>query len=354
MSSSNSLGCAQNPDGTLKEAHEIEWARSRSGSPIDLHASAPGQSNALPVTLPDPDPSKMRDPSHGKDKKKPIPGRRPKTIHPARNLSAATAPAKQRKALTLYDKLKIIDYHEGEGNGLSQAKLAEHFSSQYENLTQSSISRILKNKNQLRQTAQDNPARLAFLRNRKVKFPDVEEILWNWQLQQEGLNRIVSGRVLIQKAQLIAKELGIPEHCIHFSNGWLDAYKQRHNIRATRYHGEAASVPMEAVATGRAQVQAICKDYDLCDIYNFDETGLYYRMPPDRGLATKQMSGVKGDKTRLTLGCIANADGSDIRKPLVIGKARRPHCFKKKDGSYYGFTYYWNTKAWMTGSIFQL
>ena len=96
--------------------------------------------------------------------------------------------------------------------------------------------------------------------------------------------------------------------------------------------------------------------YGVADkaIYNFDETGLYYRMPPDRGLATTQLSGVKGDKTRITLGFIANADGSDIRPPLYIGKARRPHCFKKKDGSSYGFSYYWNKKAWMTGSIFDL
>ena len=104
----------------------------------------------------------------------------------------------------------------------------------------------------------------------------------------------------------------------------------------------------------KSRIQELLKDYKPCDIYNMDETGLCYRRPPDKGLATKQMSGVKGDKTRITLAFTVNADGSDIRKPLFIGRARRPHCFRKKDGTALGFDYYWNTKAWMTGSIFQM
>ncbi|KAG2354157.1 hypothetical protein BDR07DRAFT_1494994 [Suillus spraguei] len=36
--------------------------------------------------------------------------------------------------------------------------------------------------------------------------------------------------------------------------------------------------------------------YELRDIFNMDETGLFYGMPPDRGLADKKFSGVKGRK----------------------------------------------------------
>ena len=76
-------------------------------------------------------------------------------------------------------------------------------------------------------------------------------------------------------------------------------------------------------------------------------------MPPDRGLATQQMSGVKGDKTRITLGFTVNADGTDIRPPFIIGHAHKPQCFERKDGSDLGFDYHWNKKAWMTGVLFQ-
>ncbi|EJD07805.1 uncharacterized protein FOMMEDRAFT_66636, partial [Fomitiporia mediterranea MF3/22] len=67
------------------------------------------------------------------------------------------------------------------------------------------------------------------------------------------------------------------------------------------------------------------------DIYNFNKTGLYYYMPPNCLLATKQLSGGKGDKTRISLSFIANADGSDIRGPLFIRHARKPQCFNKKE-----------------------
>ena len=98
----------------------------------------------------------------------------------------------------------------------------------------------------------------------------------------------------------------------------------------------------------------LLKDYDRCNIYNMDETGLFYRMPPDKGLSSKQLSGIKGDKTRITLAFCVNADGSDIREPMFIGHARRPRSFNKQDGYELGFEYYWNKKAWMTGILFQL
>ena len=77
-------------------------------------------------------------------------------------------------------------------------------------------------------------------------------------------------------------------------------------------------------------------------------------MPPDKTLATQQLSGGKGDKTRISLGLMTNADGSDIRKPLFIGHARKPRCFQKQEGPKLGFYYFWNKKAWMTGSVFKV
>ena len=108
------------------------------------------------------------------------------------------------------------------------------------------------------------------------------------------------------------------------------------------------------VSAAHKRIQDLLKEYELRNIYNMDETSLCYRKPPDKGLATRQMSGVKGDKTWITLAFTVNADGSDIRKPLFIGQARRPHCFGRNDGSDLGFDYHWNKKAWMTSKIFEM
>src|SRR5438046_2666277 len=65
------------------------------------------------------------------------------------------------------------------------------------------------------------------------------------------------------------------------------------------------------------------------DRWNFDETALFAFAPPDRGLASKQMSGKKKSKFRITLGFACNANGSERRPIFYIGKSKHPRCFKK-------------------------
>lgn len=92
----------------------------------------------------------------------------------------------------------------------------------------------------------------------------------------------------------------------------------------------------------------------MVDIFNFDETGLFWRKVPTKTLATERMSGTKVDKHRISVGVMTNADGTEKLPLLFISHAKRPRCFKKKDAPEHGFhEYYWNKKAWMTGGIFK-
>lgn len=84
-----------------------------------------------------------------------------------------------------------------------------------------------------------------------------------------------------------------------------------------------------------------------------DETGLFYRMQPDRVLATKQLEGKKKDKERMTVALCTNGDGSDMLPPLVIGKYENPRCFKNVCRRNLGCSYRWSKKAWMNFFIFK-
>jgi hypothetical protein len=75
--------------------------------------------------------------------------------------------------------------------------------------------------------------------------------------------------------------------------------------------------------------------------------------PPDRGLATQQMSGKKKEKFRISIGLACNADGSERLEPFFIGKAKKPRCFKKQTPEQRRFYYRHNKKAWMTSSLFE-
>ena len=63
--------------------------------------------------------------------------------------------------------------------------------------------------------------------------------------------------------------------------------------------------------------------------------------------------GSKKDKTRITIAFTINATGTDRWKPLYIGHANKPRCFKRKTGEELGFFYLHNKKAWMTSIFFE-
>jgi len=71
--------------------------------------------------------------------------------------------------------------------------------------------------------------------------------------------------------------------------------------------------------------------YGAENVYNADETGLYFRALPTRTLCLpgEAPAGFKKEKERITVLLTANASGSRKLKPLVIGKAQRPQCFGK-------------------------
>lgn len=125
-----------------------------------------------------------------------------------------------------------------------------------------------------------------------------------------------------------------------------------YGLKEIRRHGEAGSVDLEAVAEERKRVHAIISEFAKEDVLNFDETAYFWKAPPDRGLATKQMSGKKKDKTRITIGFMVSCVGETF-EPFFIGKYEKPRPFKGKPPSKLGLHYRHNKKAWMNTELFE-
>ena len=51
------------------------------------------------------------------------------------------------------------------------------------------------------------------------------------------------------------------------------------------YEGEAESADMSLVHTGRDKLQQILKEYNPEDVFNVDESGLFFRLGPNYTLA---------------------------------------------------------------------
>ena len=60
-----------------------------------------------------------------------------------------------------------------------------------------------------------------------------------------------------------------------------------------------------------------------------DETALFYRLPPNKTLATKneKLQGIKQSKDLLSVAAIVSASGEEFINSIVIDHHRKPRCF---------------------------
>ncbi|OAE21130.1 hypothetical protein AXG93_4441s1000 [Marchantia polymorpha subsp. ruderalis] len=146
----------------------------------------------------------------------------------------------------------------------------------------------------------------------------METALYKWFLTyQYQVN--MSGDLIKEKTAYFLAELYPRYVAFEFSNGWLEAFKNRHTIKSYRRFGESGSVNMALIEESLPQIRLTLDQYERRDIYNMDETGLFYRMQADNSLATKQLERRKQNKERLKLAVCCNANGSDKLPLLVIG-----------------------------------
>lgn len=76
-----------------------------------------------------------------------------------------------------------------------------------------------------------------------------------------------------------------------FSGGWLQGFEKRRSIAWRRKHEEVGSVKI-----AREEMESIRQTlagYSPKDIFNADETGLFWKLVPDRSLSTCPLPGRK-------------------------------------------------------------
>jgi hypothetical protein len=190
------------------------------------------------------------------------------------------------------------------------------------------------------------------MRTSSSHWPILDEKLFEWQQRHQDAGFPITGPLLRLKA--IEYWRKIPEYAElpvpAFSDGWLTRFKTRHSLRYHSFHGESASVPA-SIHDEMKPIQAICDQYQPQDIYNMDETGLYWRRMPNGGLSTDSHAGQKKDKTRISIAVATNATGSD-RLPLwLIGTAKTPRALRGVNMRAIGCIWRWNKKAWMRSGI---
>lgn len=139
------------------------------------------------------------------------------------------------------------------------------------------------------------------------------------------------------------------------SLGWIKKFKARHGIRRLKICGEKLSNKPQYVDTFLDKFRSKVNEMGLIpdQIYNCDESGLFYRLLPNRTLVSlKETSapGPKASKERITFLPCTNASGTHKLKMLVIGKSANPRAFRNFKNNP---VHYMSSKnAWMTSILF--
>jgi hypothetical protein len=159
----------------------------------------------------------------------------------------------------------------------SQKACIAWFQAQYScTISQSTVSKSLSSHFK----AIDTSTNTVRSRLRSGQWPDLENLLFLWQQEIEENGGTTSGELLRIKAQQLWQQL--PQYsrlpCPEFSNGWLQKFKKRHNIRHSTRHRE----PGSASKTAEVEMNGIRTFAGECgkeNVYNMDETGPYWIMP---------------------------------------------------------------------------
>ena len=186
----------------------------------------------------------------------------------------------KKEAATLQQRIEILDWHNA--NGQNQSKTARHFDSIYPTLKikQPLVSAWVKDEAKWRGEWESSRvgARTA-RRMAQTQHPDVTEMLETWVTIALEDGVVLTGEVLRQKWVKFAELCGVPtDEYLTLSEGWLTRFKERMSLKERKRHGEAASVDRQTAEKERQRIQALIKDsqYELKDIFNMDETGLFY------------------------------------------------------------------------------
>ncbi|GES85996.1 tigger transposable element-derived protein 6-like [Rhizophagus clarus] len=118
------------------------------------------------------------------------------------------------------------------------------------------------------------------IKERPPYFSQVEEALVLWLTNALAAEVIINGDILREKAKIFAI--------------WGLCNRKTLYVK----WDEANSIPLETLEEKRRKLREIIKNYDLNDVFNCDETGLYWDLEPSKTLVQGPLSGKKKSKNR--------------------------------------------------------
>lgn len=244
----------------------------------------------------------------------------------------------KRKCLTLEERVKCLKLLE---SGKSTRTVASEIG-----VGRTQVQNVLKRKREILDEYETKENINSKRPKVKTEYGELNDLIYKWFCDSTARMMPVSGPMIQLKAKKFAADLGL--ETFKASNGWLQSFLKRHGIVFKVQSGERGEVKSDTVIEWKDSIKDVCEGYSPDDIFNMDETGLFFKDTTRSTFFKKgeKCSGGKRSKQRLTVALCASMTGEKL-KPLVIGKAQKPRCFGALNVASLPVKYCANPKAWM-------
>ena len=231
-------------------------------------------------------------------------------------------------------------------------------------LSHSTVSTILKDKERIREAVKGSAPMQSTVITKQRTGPihEMEKLLHMWMEDQIQKRTPLSLFTVQTKARSLfqtLKDRAGDDYTQDFvaSTGWFARFKKRFRLHNVRVTGEAASADEEGARKFIDTLDEMITNegYRAEQIFNVDETGLFWKRMPTRTYIHKEaksMPGFKAYKDRLTLLLGGNIAGFKL-KPFLIYHSENPRAFKNVNKHTLPVYYRSNRKAWMTQALFE-
>lgn len=194
---------------------------------------------------------------------------------------------KRRTNLNFNQKKDIIDYYKNNKH-MSHEKIAIHFTKLFNiKVARRTISDLLKSSTFISTKFLESNDNMC--RSKALKYGKTDKMLIEWIEHAIHMNYVLSDDLIRMKAIEFSKSVG--ENDFEASNGWLYKFKRRNNLSAYILSGETADIDPKSYVNELAIIREILETYSKRNIFNMDETGLYYRAIPTKTITNKPRKG---------------------------------------------------------------
>jgi hypothetical protein len=169
------------------------------------------------------------------------------------------------------------------------------------------------------------------------QFIELEDMLYIWIDSMRHAKLHVSPSLAIAKAKIIASTLSIFDSDFKASWQWLSHFRTRRGLQKMLLHGEGAEVDKNdpELLSALEELYSIIVQYDPKNVYNMDETGLFFRLLPRYSILmpnedSSSTRSKKKTKDRVFLIVCANACRTHKIPCVMIGKTKEPACIKDR------------------------